>query len=717
MIPWDRVTLALCLSVATATRAAEPVPLPDRTCFQGGEAYSEVLDIGTDMAIVYGMGSDFAQRLSTWVQRGYTPAMMTGISWGDYHDYFGTGDNFKKEEVQTRKDGSLRLHNPDVGYNVPTPAYIEYMKKRIEPAVDAGVQAIFLEEPEFWADTGWSEAFKKAWQDFYHEPWQPPDSSVDAQYRASKLKYELNFIALRDVFAYADERARWHGRSLDCVVPTHSLLNYAHWGIVSPESYLIDIPQLDGYVAQVWTGTARTPTTYAGVKKERTFESGFLEYGQMLSIVQPTRRKVWFLHDPIEDNPNYSWNNYKTNYECTVVASLMWPEVHHFEVMPWPIRIFQGAYPKVDLDTKSGEREGIPADYATQILTVINALNDMHQEDVEYDTGTRGIGVLVSDTLMFQRAAPARSDRDLGHFYGLALPLLKVGVPVMPVQLENVVQPNALSAFQVLLLTYEGQKPLRPQYHEALADWVRGGGCLIFVEDGSDPYHAVREWWNEQGTTKAKAYDDLFHRLGVEVLEEGSPHPVDAGFVTVILRNPSELQKSAEGAERIRNAVAQALKAKGVSMHTTNYLKVRRGPYVIAAGLDESVSDAPLTLHGAFVDLFDSRLPVSLERRVAPNDRVLLCDLNYLKQKGVECRVVAAACRIRHESVDAGRFIFHARGPLGTTARARVLLPKEPVQVLTEPPIEIIQQWDSESSTLWLEFANQAKEVAFTVDY
>jgi len=415
--------LVLCLAflVSSAASADDAV---DNTCFQTAAQYSPELDIGSDVAIVYGVNASFADRVALWCANGYTCSMMTGIAWGGYDAYYGSGDAFKRDEVQTAKDGHLYMHghSTTVGYNVPTPAYVEFIKQYVTPAVEQGVRAIYMEEPEYWARTGWSAAFKEAWQEFYAEPWEPPDSSPDAQYRASKLKYELYFNALKEVFEHVDALARERGIEVECHVPTHSLINYAHWRIVSPESHLIDIPQLDGYIAQVWTGTARTPNTYAGVTKERTFETAYLEYGQMLAMVRPTGKKVWSLADPIEDNPNRSWEDYKRNYECTVVASLMWPEVHRFEVMPWPNRIFKGRYPKVDLDTKSGDRQGIPADYATQILTVINALNEMAQADVRYDTGSRGIGVVVSDTMMFQRADPSPSDPVLGGFYGLALP-------------------------------------------------------------------------------------------------------------------------------------------------------------------------------------------------------------------------------------------------------------------------------------------------------
>ncbi|HNR31672.1 MAG TPA: hypothetical protein PKI11_12355, partial [Candidatus Hydrogenedentes bacterium] len=643
--------------------------------------------------------------------------MMTGIAWGGYEAYFGSGDAFKKDEIQTAKDGRLYMHGQSttIGYNVPTTEYVEFLKKYVEPAVEAGVRAVFLEEPEYWAETGWSEAFKREWQAFYGEPWQPPDSSPDAQYRASKLKYELYFRALREVFRHVKAKAAERGAPIECHVPTHSLINYAQWRIVSPESRLMDLEEMDGYIAQVWTGTARSQNLYRGVMKERTFETAYLEYGQMLGMVRPTGRKVWFLADPIEDNPNYSWKNYQYNYECTLIASLMWPEVHHFEVMPWPDRIFRGSYPKVDLDTKSGEREGIPAEYATQLLIAINALNEMDQGEVEYDTGTRGIAVVVSDTMMFQRALPDPSDPALASFYALALPLVKHGLPIEIVQLENTPHPDALKDVKVLVMTYEGQKPLKPDYHEAIDRWVRAGGCLLFVDDGADPYHGVREWWNEDGAKPARAYDDLFARLGIGVTARNEPERVGEGYVRVFVERPRRLPRYPYGARKIVELVAELLERRGETLKTQHYLRLRRGPFIVVSVLDESVSDDPVSIEGAFVDLFDAHLPVVTACSLAPNERTLLYDLEWARARGVTAKVVAAGSRIRNEKPTDTGLAFTARGPLNTTGRARVLLPGPPKSVTVRPEAEIEQAWDETSRTLLLTYPNVAADLCFDV--
>ena len=74
---------------------------------------------------------------------------------------------------------------------------------------------------------------------------------------------------------------------------------------------------IDGAIAQVWTGTSRTPNVYAGQVAERTFETAYLEYGIAQDLTRGTDRRMWFLHDPIEDHPDRTWEDYLANYQRT----------------------------------------------------------------------------------------------------------------------------------------------------------------------------------------------------------------------------------------------------------------------------------------------------------------------------------------------------------------------------------------------------------------
>ena len=724
------LTLAVFLLTTLALRGDRDAAA-ERLSFQTAGPWSPRVNIDGDVAMVYGIGPNLPANIASWREHGYTIHVMTGVAWGQYQDYLnGAFDGARHwDEAQTDSRGKLILHGGDatIPYISPGLNYGRYLTLGVKRALDAGAQAIHLEEPEFWAAGGWEENFKREWKAFYGEEWSAPDSSVDAQYRASKLKYFLYRRTLSQIFDFVKEYGKQHGRVIRCYVPTHSLINYANWRIVSPESSLIQVGA-DGYIAQVWTGTARTPNLYEGRRSERTFETAFLEYGAMQNLVRASGRRVWYLNDPIEDDPNHSWDDYRSNWESTLTASLFQPEVWHYEIMPWPQRVFGGKYPVKNVvaerpvseaeqaPTGTGlggvlrprgdvERVAIPKAYETELQAVIHALGEMKQSAVRWErSGTAGTGVLISDTMMFQRAAPNPSDPNLGSFYGLAMPLLKRGLPVEAVQIENVTTADILRPYRLLLLTYEGQKPPTPEFHKALAQWVRDGGALVVMDDDSDPYSAVREWWNTAPMAYRTPRQHLFEELGIARDAVGLER-AGRGVVVSERVSPAALSYRGDGGATVRKAAQQAAAAVGLEWREAEALVLRRGPYVIAAGLDESVPEArPFSLRGRFVDLFDANLPVLHEVRIVPGKRFLLYDLDAAGNP--EPHVVAAACRVRNERVSGKSLLFQADGMGDSEAVVRCAVKSAPAQVSIDgkPAGEML--YDAGSGTLLLRFAN-----------
>ncbi len=539
---------------------------------------------------------------------------------------------------------------------------------------------------------------------YYGQDWQAPHTTVEAQWRASKLKYFLYRRALQQVFDYIQDYNQRTGRKVRCYVPTHSLLNYAHWRIVSPESSLARLEGCDGYIAQVWTGTSRTPNMYRGRLRERTFETAFLEYGVMQNLVRSTGRTVWYLNDPVEDNPNHDWEDYRVNWESTLVASLLQPDVWRYEVAPWPERIFAGKYPRKG---KPDERESIPPGYACELQTVMNALNDLDQSRVRWDSGSSGLGVLVSDSLMFQRGDPAPGDPHLGNVYGLALPFLKRGMPITPLQLENIALPGYLDGFKVLLLTYHGQKPLGPEVHPPLAQWVRRGGALIVVDDDSDPYHGVTEWWNQDGRKYATPREHLFEQLQpAAAIAQGAAQKVGKGQVLWLKENPASLASRTDGDVGLVQQVQLVAKASGVSWRETNYLLLRRGPYIIGAGLDESVPGPVKTLRGRFVNLFDSDLRVRQTVSLQEKSRWFLLDLDAVS--GRNPRVLASACRTVELDRKAKMLKLKIEGVAQTQGIVLLRAPRPPKSItLAGKPCSTVD-YSSEERLLWVRFPNEA---------
>lgn len=712
----SRVSVGLMLIAG----AAYVLPAPfdraseERLSFQTSGPWSPRTNLNADVAMVYGIGPRMPANIETWRQHGYSIHVMTGVAWGQYQDYLnGQFDGEKHwDQAQMQADGKQILHGVDVPYMSPGENYGKYLTGGVKRALDAGAQAIHLEEPESWARGGWEENFKREWKAYYGEAWQAPNSSPDAQYRASKLKYYLYRRALSQVFDFAKEYGKAHQRTIRCYVPTHSLINYAHWRIVSPESSLIDVGA-DGYIAQVWTGTARTANVYEGRRKERTFETAFLEYGAMQNLVRASGRRVWYLNDPIEDNPNHDWEDYRTNWESTLTASLLQSEVWHYEIMPWPDRIFNGLHPARGGQT--GERVGIPKHYETELQAVITALGDMKQPEVHWESaGTEGTGVLVADTMMFQRADPSPSDTNLGSFYGLAMPLLKRGLPVEAVQIESAAKPGFLKRYKLLMLTYEGQKPPKPEFHAALAQWVRDGGALVVVDDDRDPYDSVREWWNTAPLSFKTPREHLFAALGLQSDATGL-HKVGRGVVMREALSPAALTYKENGAETVRQAVRQAAAAIRLKWSESDSLVMRRGPYVVAAGLDESATPAkPYELRGRYINLFDPELAPVTSVEVTPGARMLLLDLSV---ETAAARVVAAACRIRDEKVDGKNLSFHADGVAETNAVIQIASRTGPAEVLVNGKPLDASQYDYRDGLLRLRFPNSAEPIPIAVRF
>ena len=717
-----KVVLFCLLGVVGSTGYAQPATVvykdqnKEKTAFQTSSAWRPEIDVRSDIAIVYGAGDrpnmTFEERVKSWRDRGYQTDFMTGIAWGNYEDYFlGKWDGQNHlGEGQVERNGDTIWHGKNVPYIVPVASFINYMKTAIiKKVIDAGITSIFLEEPEFWSRAGYSSAFKKEWQQYYGFPWRPQHESPENTYLSSKLKYELYYNAIKEVSSYAKEYGKSKGLTVRVYIPTHSLVNYSSWRIVSPEASLASLPGIDGYIAQVWTGTAREPVYYQGNKKERVFENAFLEYGSMVSMTAPTKRKLFFLTDPIEDWPR-DWQDYRQNYQATFTAKLMYPMVADYEVMPWPERIYTRPYKLAN----SEEKVLIPRYYSTQMQVMVNALNNMPLT-TNTTSGSKGIGVLMGNSLMFQRFPTHNGFEDpaFSNFYGQTLPLLKSGVPVETVHMENLNYPATLKDIKLLIVSYSNMKPVTAKVHEYLADWVNQGGVLIYCGRDDDPYQNVMEWWNSKGNNFKAPSEHLFRLLKINAPATGEKEfKVGKGAVYVIRENPKEFVMETNGDKGFMSLVKKAYesKANGGKLEFKNSLYLERGPYDIISVMDESINNKPYVVTGKVIDLFDPELPVLSRKTVEPGRQAFLYNLSRITNKK-QPQVLASASRIYEEKALSNTYSFLSKSPKNTTNSMRILLPGQPKKIVLKDAkgqeLEILKSsWDASSQTAYLSFEN-----------
>lgn len=702
-------------------------PAKEKTTFQTSNPWKPVTDVRADVAIVYSVKDHhrkadmtFEQRVQTWRDKGYTTHFMTGIAWGEYQDYFtGEWDGVKHlDEGQVTQKGDTIWHGRMVPYIVPSKNFIQYMKEKIiKRVIDAGIDAIFLEEPEFWARAGYSTAFKREWKEYYGFDWRPQHESPENTYLSNKLKYHLYYRALNECFTYAKEYGKSKGMNVRCYVPTHSLVNYSQWMIVSPEASLASLPCVDGYIAQVWTGTSREPNFFNGEKKERVFETAFLEYGSMESMTAPTGRKMFFLTDPIEDWPR-DWADYKKNYQATFAAQLLYPMIADYEVMPWPDRIYEGLY---RTSANSDNKAQIPRFYSTQMQVMINTLNDMPLSDNKV-SGAQGIGILMSNSLMFQRfpTHDGYEDPQLSNFYGQALPLLKRGVPVKTVHIENVAFGETLKDIKILIMSYSNMMPMDKSAHDHLAQWVKNGGTLVYCGRDDDAFQRVQEWWNTNGNSFNAPSEHLFTMLGLKQPFNAGEYAVGKGRVSIVRNDPKEFVLEKGNDAGFINTISKLYESESGRLEFRNHFSLTRGPYEIVSVLDENDNRSPYTMKGKFIDLFDPEIPVLNEKQIQPGEQAFLYNISSIKDPKTP-RVLAAASRVYEEKRTKNQYSFVAKSPLNTTNVMRILLPAKAKKVeVTDAEgntVSFDMSWDESGKTCFLKFENNPEGVRVTLSW
>jgi hypothetical protein len=479
------------------------------TVFQTNSEYDPRIDLRTDLVAVHKHGAPWEEidrTIQSWKGAGYPVHRMffIGSDAGNVYTRGQADGTPHPGDVEMDSTGDpIRIGERP--YMVPTAGWLAFLKENIRRAIDSGAEGIWPEEPLLHAAGGYSPAFKAAWEAQLKTPWVPPHESPVSFFRASRVKAELYLRAVEELARYTKEYAKEKGREVKFYLPVHSPISYANSNLIFPHAAAARLP-IDGMVAQVWSGPARFPVTYEGKSEPQLFESSWMHFSYFGNLLDGIRdRTLYFLADPVEDDPRFTWPEYERWYKSVVAASVLAPRADGFEVMPWPDRIY--------LPSRIAQGTPAPPGYLTEILNLTNALKDLPAAGApEWSGGTRGIGVVVLDSLMWQRGGPQGSS--MRSLHGLVLPLLKRGIPVESVPGERAGDAAYLSKFKVLLLSYDMQKPLDPEVHRGLAAWVRAGGVLV-VFGGEDPYTRIGEWWNAQGYPSP--IDHLLKECGAQV--------------------------------------------------------------------------------------------------------------------------------------------------------------------------------------------------------
>jgi hypothetical protein len=597
---------------------------------------------------------------------------------------------------------------------VPTREWTQHLTDRMLAFIEAGGTGIHVQEAEYSVSTGYSEAFKREWRDFYGNGWQDHSFDMNAKYMAGRLKGALFARLTAELF----ESVKESHPDVRTYAAMHSIQNYARWGYVFSYDSLVKTESIDAVVAQVWTDTMRPAISYEGVSQTRFFEHGYLEYSFFVNLMKNVDKELWFLGDPAGDDINHTWSEFRESYIDTVVAQLLFPEVRRYGLIPWPKRVFQ-------LDWIDPVHIYEKEVYTNQLLSAFEVLREQQnipEKDCQIEAGTEGIGIVIGDSLLWRSL-------NTEWFYGLSLPLLMDGIPIEVIPIERVAEYGYLDEFKILIVDYDRFNPLTAKENEALADWAKQGGTLILIGNGNaQEYSKINEWWQDEGFR-----DPIVHLLallecgqGRTVLNEiprnsnalydmskGSSClaetiqpfsimqqrfilsgatgvsqtqvaycvgekavifdvPTDKGYL-VYAGIPGEyFSQSFAGARLLRDIMCYACeKLAGINYIAPGYLRIDRGEYTAVAALSEDV-----IMEGYFMDVFDHELSIVRDPKVEQGNRALFVNVSKAMsgmEESNKPRVLFAGTQLQSLKEGEHATEYIALGPEGTYVSTRML--------------------------------------------
>ena len=689
-------------------------------------AYSDGINVNSDSVMVYTTNEG---TVNTWnaVDDRYNIDMMIAINradlaWAEAHP----------EAIQTQASGQKMLHGSGGAYYmVPTEEFIEYTWEKVEWSLkNFRPTTIAFEEPEMWNASGYSQGFKDEWKKYFGEEWQDPNSSPEALVKSMELKTYL----FERIISVMSERMAEIAPNTTFYIATHSTVNYNDWGITAGLNHYMATGKVHGIIGQTWSDTIRTAYPYNGQSVVDEYLNAYVDFASYIDSVEGTN--FYALADPMCDSTSSTEEKNRFAYLQNIVASLMHPEIHRFEICPWTDRAF-------------GK---VSTGYKTILQQCFNALNEVGGKEITLQTGTPGIKYLVSDTISWlkhARWAPETSD----GYYGVTMPLATYGIPVGVKSMEQVYTSADLDDVKILIVSYDNQLPMDEKVNDAIAEWVKAGGTLLLLSGQNEFWEAEDRFWHADGSPIA----NLFKKMGVEAtIAEAAAGSIEMqgsgliggaangesikgankkfsvlyesnydtlistsagqqlGFETevgeghlIAIGIPVSYYITAAGDDIMRAITEYATQYEDIEYVETNLMTAKRGNIVAAHALRKNEK-----LEGTYIDLYDERMNIVTDPMVIAKDSRLLYDISEfdlsvprLGFSGGEIVVDAEGNRILTETADKMTFSYTAAG--NSVAGTRILAPKgvypAGVKAVCEGrELEVIQIWDNETSSLLL---------------
>lgn len=275
------------------------------------------------------------------------------------------------------------------------------------------------------------------------------------------------------------------------------------------------------------------------------------------------------------------------------------------------------------------------------------------------------------------------------------------------VLLDNVRRyPDTLDEYNLLVCSYEFMKPLSPDVNNSLAAWVQNGGVLVYVGDGSDPFHTIRSWWTGRYDSPVQHLTQL---LGIGTEPADGTYACGKGHVIIRRINPMHLCIREDLANEYKQTIHTAAELLGTKWVEDNKLIVRRGNHIVIASLLESDTARDVELDGLFADMYSPDFAVCEKVVIRPDESRLLFDFAKIEKEHL--RIIGTCVRVLSLEEQNDAINLTVRGAEDFKAYMRLRVPVEYANAIVLLDGEKIQSvYCEKSRTLLLTFDSHAGE-------
>lgn len=665
-----------------------------------------------------------------------------------------------EEDVFHTKDGQRYGYSllSGIPYMLPTDSWNRFLLDQLSAIADLGVTRLGLSEQGIWGSVGYEQGFRDLWKREYGEEWQYFWDDPELYYKAQRLKSKLMLRQVDAVFGPLKQK----DSKLTLGVGTHTSLAYYSFTNPIANHDTFASPYVDYIQGQTWSNTMELPISYDGGSMARPFINGYVDYSYWANLGRQFPSKtVSFIIDAKGDGYDGKTLEFcEEMYRQQLTAQLIFSSVCHYD-FEWPDRSYSAGYTGKPVSTD---------DYRTVINNITSLQGQMYRYTDEVTTPNRPlrVGAVLLDTSCFQAGAPGNTVNN-NSYYGMLTGLMYKGLLVDAVPMGELSdETDILGGYDILLVSFDLMKPESDACIRRLADYVRGGGTLIYMGGAGEYEDLSFSWWKKEGL--AAPQEKLLSLLDIRasgrtaasassLRPESSSALASVGEITQKIDKARIIGYSAvEGASvsfrtdgglpvmwekqvgkgrffywgmdpsyfcmrgtgdtlwALVKAVAAEKKTELTAQKAISY---RRGPVYGIHALTEDVT----TEKGIWLDPFDAALPVLTEKTVKAECSTVLLDVSDKYQSQ---RPVVLYAQGNNPTVIENR--LHTRivtaGPQDTTGTVRIYIPEghrisalTAVNAVAQKDVLIDSVYDAETKSILITYRNNVSKVIVDVEY